>query len=116
MSSLVWETASKKCWAHVETSTLVMRHIDLLKDVDVASVIPILSDTGPTLMVTPLEPDNLDAVRRLARLIKDKLAVEVEWTMHPVNNDWLLRLKCDTGVIIDVMTRVQAVKETPIKL
>ena len=112
----IWKTAEQKCWRHVETATGMMRLMTALGELPVTSVIPILSDINPTLMITPERCDDLAAVRAVCRLITVSLSVPNDWQRIPLNDEWMLRLNVENNCNIDVMTRLPATKETPIEL
>lgn len=108
--------AQQKCWDHIETSTKMVECLEALKALRVASAIPILSDTSPSLMITPEHPDDIDMIRALCRAIQAAMKAEAEWQHLAISDQWLLRLKTPTGINIDVITHLPTVKETPISL
>ena len=108
--------AQQKCWAHIEVATKMVESLDALKGIKVANAIPILSDTAPSLMITPQYPDDIVSIRVLCRDIQSAMKAEAQWQHIPINDEWLLRLKIPSRIAIDVMTRLPAVKETPISL
>ena len=118
----LWTTAQQKCWSHVEVATTMTKILDVLKPVRVASVIPILSDSRPTLMLTPDNPGDIVAVKATVRLISkllqdsDLLPPLAEWQKMPLGDEWMLRCATPTGINIDVMTRLAATKESPIEV
>lgn len=117
-----WSAAQQKCWTHVETSTQMMKTLDALKGLHVTSVIPILSDTTPTILLTPDNADDLVAVKATCRFITAALGhtdIKFEdgvWERLPINDEWVLRLRLFNRVLIDVMTRLPATKESPIEV
>lgn len=121
-STSPWLTAQQKCWDHVETATNMTKLLDALKSIEVTSVITILADSRPTLMLTPAEPADLTCIKATVRLISKNLAeVEmvdepVEWQKIPIGDEWLLRCTTLSGISIDVMTRLPATKESPIEV
>jgi len=114
-------TAQQKCWVHVEVATTMTRVLDALRGLQATSVIPILSSEMPTIMITPDKAGDLLAIRATVRWIAKQLdqvfiTHTSEWERIPVNEAWLLRLHCDNKIIIDVMTRLPAVKEATIEV
>lgn len=114
-------SAQHKCWEHVEVATTMTRTLEALRGLDATSLIPILSDSMPTLMITPDRANELLAVRAIARWIIQALNNAVishdsEWDRIPVNDEWTLRLRCDNRIIIDIMTRLPATKEATIEV
>ena len=111
----VWKTAEQKCWRHVEVSTKMMRLMTALGELPVASVIPILSDHAPSLMITPDDASDLARIKAVCRVITASLGVAHEWQHITINDEWLLRLVIE-GINIDIMTRLPATKESPIEV
>lgn len=109
----IWTAAQQRCWSHVETATQMMKTLEALQGLHVTSVIPILSDTQPTLMVTPEGADDLISVKAVCRYIKSALLTSEEWLKLPINECWVLRLKA-SNVTVDLMTRLPCVVETKI--
>ena len=109
-----WNVAQKRCWSHIETATQIMRVLETLKPIGVASVIPILADNCPTIMITPIDSGDLVHVRAVCRLIKDALHGE-NWEHMSINDEWVFRLKF-SNITIDVMTRLTSVQQTTITL
>lgn len=122
ISTSPWTTAQQKCWSHVEVATNMTKLLDALKAMSVASVIPILSDNRPTLMLTPEDAGDIVNVKATIRLISKLLheagMVEepVAWDKLPIGDEWMLRLTVGSGIIVDVMTRLPAIKESPIEV
>lgn len=112
----LWKTAEQKCWRHVEIATAMMRLMTQLGELQVISVIPILSDTSPTLMITPECAGDLLSVKAICRLIAANLGVPNDWKQVAINDEWMLRLDIEGGVQVNVMTRLPATKESPIEL
>lgn len=117
-----WLTAQQKCWSHVETATNMTKLLDALKAIDIAAVITILSDSRPTLMLTPTKPADLMCIKATVRLITENLTEValvnslVEWQKIPIGGEWLLRCNTLSGITVDVMTRLPATKESPIEV
>lgn len=112
----IWETAQKKCWVHIEVATSMMKLLDVLKDLQVLSVIPVLSDTAPTLMITPDNPDDLISIRALTRCIKSAAQVDSNWVHTTCNNEWMFRLFAHNNITIDVMTRLPSTAPKPVEI
>jgi hypothetical protein len=111
----IWGQAQRRCWSHVEVATQMMRTLESLKGCNALSVIPILSDVQPSIMITPDRADDLLAIKATCRYIKECLLTSAEWSKLSINDTWLLRLK-HSNVTIDLMTRLPATKESPIEL
>lgn len=112
----IWELAQKKCWAHIETATAMMKVLDVLKELNVLQVIPILSDTSPTLMITPDGADDITSVKAITRYIKIALQADGPWLHLPINDEWVFRIKGPTGIVIDLLTRLPATVERPVEV
>lgn len=114
-------SAQQKCWEHVEVATTMTRTLEALRGLEATSLIPILSDNMPTLMITPDRANELIAVKAVIRWITNALEQSMirhsgEWERIPVNDEWTLRLRCDNRIIIDIMTRLPATKEATIEV
>ena len=111
----IWKTAQQKCWTHVEVATQMMRTLEALDGLHATSVIPILSDTQPCLLITPDGADDIVSIKAVCRWIKAALQSDADWNKLAINDEWLLRLK--TGqVTIDILTRLPATQTKPIDL
>lgn len=109
--------AQKKCWEHIEVATQMVGQLDALKEIRVKSVIPIISDNMPMLMITPECPDDIVKIKILCHCIRNALKVETEWEHIPRGDEWLLRLKIPPRTYIDVMTSLPSViKAAPLSL
>lgn len=108
--------AQQKCWDHIEVATKMVENLEALKALRVASAIPILSATAPSLMITPEQPDDIVMIRALCRAIQTAMKTESDWEHIPMNNEWTLRLRMPSRITIDVMTHLPSVKEAPISL
>lgn len=112
----VWETAQRKCWTHVEVATNVTRLLDALKHIEVLSVIPILSDMNPTILITPDKSDSLEEMRRVIKSIADAVQTTSRWLTIPINDEWVFRLVTPSNITIDVMTQLPAKVANTIQL
>lgn len=92
-----------------------MRTLSSLEGLHVNSVIPIMSDTTPTLMIVPELADDLVAVRATCRFISTALQTDAEWKRLAINDEWVLRLQSG-HLFVDVLTRLPATKESPIEV
>lgn len=109
---LPWKSASDHCWAHVGAATAVAKVVEQVKNVPVAQVMTLISSSHPTLMLTPPEPGNRDAVRDFCAAIKDALKLDVSWSTFRQGDFFGLRLKHPTGVVLDVSTFIPVAEPT----
>lgn len=114
-TSSPWDDASRTCWKHTEITTRMVQVIDAMRHLPVSMVIPITSVTAPTLMVTPTDATSIDSVRDLTAAIGLALLVTPEWDHVVLGDRWAFRLK-HSGISIDVVTQIPAVKEAPVQL
>jgi hypothetical protein len=117
-----WTVAQQRCWSHVEVATNMTKTLDALRTLSVTAVIPIISDSRPTLMITPESADEVNNVRATMRVVSKNLQETglignvAKWEKHSIGDTWVLRLTTEAGIIIDLMTRISAVKEAPIEV
>jgi len=112
----VWTTAQQRCWTHVEIATKMTRMLEALKGLHATAVIPILSDNRPTLMITPNDAEDIVSIKATVRYISTALENVGPWQKLAIGGEWLVRLTTDGGIIVDVMTRLPATKESPIEV
>lgn len=89
--------------------------LNLLKSVRVATVVPVMSDTSPCLLVSPEHSDDVTEIRALCRLISSVLNVST-WLHLNIADQWYFRLRLDDGVYIDVVSSLPASRENPVQL
>lgn len=107
-----WSTASAACWAQVSVATELAKITTMLSHLPVGSVIPIHSSIAPTLIVTPLDPSDIDAIKDLTVEIAAQFAERPKWTTFVQGDNWLARLKLASGVRIDISTSITASQPT----
>ena len=104
-----WAASARHCWEHVNRATEMAELIDKLQGVEVGAVIPLVSVTGPALLVTPVEPANKSGVRELCHAIKSAVETPTKWTAVQSGSSWMFRLKIG-AINIDISTEVPATK------
>lgn len=115
-----WRGAQQSCWRHIAVATEMNTILEALHGLPVNSVIPLVSDTTPTLLIVPEANDDLLKVRALLRQIEHLLETSgiefsASWSQIALNDEWLLRLQTKS-IVIDIMTRLPATQETPLAL
>lgn len=101
------------------TATTMTKVLESLKGVRVISALPIISESRPTLMITPEHGNDITAIKALMRLIakclfQSNLApCPVAWQKLTIGDEWMLRTVVE-NISIDLMTRLPATKEATI--
>lgn len=112
-----WTDAGRAVWDHVAVATKMMNVIEHLHSVPAASVIPIMSATAPSILVSPIVADTLEGVKLTTDAIlracqQQPLAV----THMSINDTWTFRFKLAGGMTVDVVTQLSATQEKPVTL
>lgn len=96
----------------------MMALVDSLKDLEVASVVPMITEVCPTLLIGPANGDNHEAVRNLCRELSKRAQQHgtAIWSKHAMNDEWLLRLHTEAGINVDILTRLPAKVEAEFNL
>lgn len=116
-STAAWTAAERDCWTVVTKATAVQKLVNALRDIPVVAVLPLCSTTCPSLIITPLDPEDKDALVSLCDLIKVALDLPTSehWTSHPQGPYWCLRLRY-SGINIDLATQVAVSQPTEFKV
>lgn len=111
-----WSTAREQCWSQLDVINRINGICQLCLSVPVAAVIPLASTLRPSILVTPLEPQNESHIRGLCRAIDNAILTKVKWVKIDSAAMWLIRGVTDNNVFIDIATTLPASKPTEFEL
>jgi hypothetical protein len=114
-----WSDAHASCWRHVELATQMAQVIEVLRDVEVGAVMPIMSTINPQLYITPLAPDSRRHIDGLCDRIKSALSVsahDCSWDTYKAGDNWHVRLRLPNSITIVIATTLPASKPTEFKV
>ena len=94
----------------------MVKLLDALRGIRVATIVPLLSDIAPSVFITPEYPADLVKIKILCHEIRNALNATTDWEYISLNQEWLLRLTVPSHICVDVSTRLPSVKEAPISL
>jgi hypothetical protein len=87
-----------------------------LESINVSQVLPLLSDITPSLLITPVNPNEPDAVKLTIERISSVLDVRVrDWTSIESGMYYMLRLR-HAGITFDVATMIPTRLENSFQL
>lgn len=100
-----WQAVARHCWDHIDTATSVQKTAEKLNTLQVESVIPIVSTISATLLITPLQHSDRDALRVFCEQVRLLLGTEAKWASFASGDHWMLRIR-DGLVSVDVSTSI----------
>lgn len=116
LSTSSWKQASDHCWRTVEKATQLAGVIDTLKDIEVVSVIPLVSSLQTTLIITPPEPMDREGVTQFCDVIRRTLKTEERWQSFSIADNFGLRLRLPNGVNVEIQTFIPTSEPTELNV
>lgn len=104
-NTLLWSNAVDHCMNHITQVTNLNKVIRLLQDIDVESVVPIISSHNATLLITPNGAANADIVRVFLQRVEAAVGIH-NWKTVRMGDYWMIKGSNSEGIMIDVATRV----------